>query len=166
MLYDVSTLYFETDAGDGFPGPGFSKERRLDPQITIGLLANTARFPLMVNAPTAEFVIDAYHQLVHQALARTARCYRTVQIRAGSHVLNAEDPLPDDYAPRLTASTDHVRTNLSQLGSVPPTPRRQPDCRETQCWSRCHHSSRQAPTSRWLRSWAPRRQKCRERRRR
>ena len=34
-LYDVSTLYFETDAGDGFREPGFSKERRLEPQITI-----------------------------------------------------------------------------------------------------------------------------------
>ena len=34
-LYDVSTLYFETDAGDGFRESGFSKERRLEPQITI-----------------------------------------------------------------------------------------------------------------------------------
>jgi hypothetical protein len=30
VLYDVSTLYFETDAGDGFREPGFSKERRLE----------------------------------------------------------------------------------------------------------------------------------------
>ena len=104
MLYDVSTLYFETDAGDGFPGPGFSKERRLDPQITIGLLANTARFPLMVNAPTAEFVIDAYHQLVHQALARTARCYRTVQIRAGQPRPERGRPTPR----RLRATLNRI----------------------------------------------------------
>ena len=50
VLYDVSTLYFETDAGDGFREPGFSKERRLEPQITIGLLTDTSGFPLMVNA--------------------------------------------------------------------------------------------------------------------
>jgi hypothetical protein len=50
VLYDVSTLYFETDAGDGFREPGFSKERRLDPQITIGLLTDAAGFPLMVEA--------------------------------------------------------------------------------------------------------------------
>ena len=31
VLYDVTTLHFETDAGDGFREPGFSKERRLDP---------------------------------------------------------------------------------------------------------------------------------------
>jgi hypothetical protein len=28
VLYDVSTLYLETDAGDGFREPGFSEERR------------------------------------------------------------------------------------------------------------------------------------------
>jgi hypothetical protein len=50
ILYDVSTLYFETDAGDGFREPGFSKERRLDPQITIGLLTDQSGFPLMVSA--------------------------------------------------------------------------------------------------------------------
>jgi Transposase DDE domain len=50
VLYDVSTLYFETDAGDGFRESGFSKERRLDPQITIGLLTDAAGFPLMVQA--------------------------------------------------------------------------------------------------------------------
>ena len=50
VLYDVSTLYFETDAGDGFREPGFSKERRLEPQITLGLLTDAAGFPLMVEA--------------------------------------------------------------------------------------------------------------------
>jgi hypothetical protein len=50
VLYDVSTLYFETDQGDGFREPGFSKERRLEPQITIGLLAGQDGFPLMVSA--------------------------------------------------------------------------------------------------------------------
>ncbi len=50
VLYDVSTLYFETDAGDGFREPGFSKERRLEPQITIGLLTDATGFPLTVAA--------------------------------------------------------------------------------------------------------------------
>jgi hypothetical protein len=50
LLYDVTTLYFETDAGDGFREPGFSKERRLEPQITVGLLTDAAGFPLMVHA--------------------------------------------------------------------------------------------------------------------
>ena len=50
VLYDVSILYFETGAGDGFRESGFSKERRLEPQITIGLLTGAAGFPLMVSA--------------------------------------------------------------------------------------------------------------------
>ena len=50
VLFDVSTLYFETDAGDGFREPGFSKERRLEPQITIGLLTDGSGFPLTVEA--------------------------------------------------------------------------------------------------------------------
>jgi DDE family transposase len=50
LLYDVTTLYFETDTGDGFRESGFSKERRLEPQITVGLLTDASGFPLMVNA--------------------------------------------------------------------------------------------------------------------
>jgi hypothetical protein len=50
VLYDVSTLYFEIDTGDGFREPGFSKERRLEPQITIGLLTDASGFPLAVQA--------------------------------------------------------------------------------------------------------------------
>ncbi|KJE19283.1 transposase family protein [Frankia torreyi] len=50
LLYDVTTLYFETDQGDGFREPEFSKERRLEPQITVGLLTDGAGFPLTVHA--------------------------------------------------------------------------------------------------------------------
>lgn len=50
MLYDVTRLYFETDVADEFRVPGFSKERRLEPQITVGLLVDSAGFPLMVRA--------------------------------------------------------------------------------------------------------------------
>ena len=50
VLFDVSTLYFEIDAGDGFREPGFSKERRLEPQITLGLLTDASGFPLTVEA--------------------------------------------------------------------------------------------------------------------
>lgn len=50
VLYDVSTLHFETDVADGFREPGFSKERRLDPQITLGVLTDASGFPLNVAA--------------------------------------------------------------------------------------------------------------------
>jgi hypothetical protein len=54
VLYDVTTLYFETDEGDGFREPGFSKERRLEPQITVGLLTDVRGFPLAFDGNTAE----------------------------------------------------------------------------------------------------------------
>ena len=50
VIYDVTTLYFEIDEGDGFREPGFSKERRLEPQITVGLLTDARGFPLQVHA--------------------------------------------------------------------------------------------------------------------
>ncbi len=46
----MTTLYFGTDQADGFREPGFSKERRLEPQITLGLLTDASGFPLMVEA--------------------------------------------------------------------------------------------------------------------
>ncbi|MDR1768708.1 MAG: IS1634 family transposase [Propionibacteriaceae bacterium] len=49
-FYDVTTLCFETDEGDGFREPGFSKERRLEPQITVGLLTDRSGMPLTVDA--------------------------------------------------------------------------------------------------------------------
>lgn len=50
VLYDVTTLYFETGEADEFRKPGFSKERRLEPQITVGLLSDASGFPLSVGA--------------------------------------------------------------------------------------------------------------------
>jgi hypothetical protein len=50
VLNDVYTLYIGTDAGDGFRESGLSEERRLEPQITIGVLTGADGFPLMVSA--------------------------------------------------------------------------------------------------------------------
>ncbi|MGV8083732.1 MAG: IS1634 family transposase [Coriobacteriia bacterium] len=48
LLYDVTTLYFEIQKEDGYRRPGLSKERRLEPQITVGLLVGRDGFPLEV----------------------------------------------------------------------------------------------------------------------
>lgn len=50
ILYDVTTLYFETDTPDELRKPGFSKERRVEPQILVGLLTDATGFPLHVGA--------------------------------------------------------------------------------------------------------------------
>ena len=50
VLFDVTALYFETDKADGFREPGLSKERRLEPQIPVGLLTDETGFPLRAGA--------------------------------------------------------------------------------------------------------------------
>lgn len=50
VLYDVTTLYFDTDIPDDLRKPGFSKERRLEPQITVGLLTDATGLPLAISA--------------------------------------------------------------------------------------------------------------------
>lgn len=49
LLYDVTTLYFEIQKEDKFRKPGLSKERRLEPQIVVGLLVDRSGFPLQIH---------------------------------------------------------------------------------------------------------------------
>ncbi|MFD4365832.1 IS1634 family transposase, partial [Rhodococcus sp. NPDC058521] len=46
VLYDVTTLYFEAEEEDNLRKVGYSKERRVDPQIVVGLLVDRTGFPL------------------------------------------------------------------------------------------------------------------------
>ena len=47
-LYDVTTLYFEAEREDDLRKVGYSKERRVDPQVIVGLLVDRAGFPLQI----------------------------------------------------------------------------------------------------------------------
>ena len=47
-LYDVTTLYFEAEREDDLRKVGYSKERRVDPQVIVGLLVDRHGFPLQV----------------------------------------------------------------------------------------------------------------------
>lgn len=47
VLYDVTTLYFESFTSDELRKPGFSKDNKANqPQVVVGLLVTTAGFPL------------------------------------------------------------------------------------------------------------------------
>lgn len=48
VLYDVTTLYFEAEKEDDLRKVGYSKERRVDPQIVVGLLVDRGRVSLTV----------------------------------------------------------------------------------------------------------------------
>ena len=47
-LYDVTTLYFEAEREDDLRKVGYSKDRRVDPQVIVGLLVDRHGFPLQV----------------------------------------------------------------------------------------------------------------------
>lgn len=49
VLYDVTTLYFEAEDEDALRKVGMSKERRVDPQILVGMLVTAGGFPLEVH---------------------------------------------------------------------------------------------------------------------
>jgi hypothetical protein len=74
ILYDVTTLHFEAEHEDKLRKVGMSKERRVDPQVQVGLLVDRSGFPLEVHCfsgNTAETstllpVLEAFRQR-HQA---------------------------------------------------------------------------------------------------
>jgi hypothetical protein len=81
VLYDVTTLYFEADNEEDLRKVGYSKERRVDPQIVVGLLVDRAGFPLEIGCfegnkaekHTIVPIIDQFrarHQIEHMVRGR------------------------------------------------------------------------------------------------
>lgn len=50
VMYDVTTLHFEVEHEDKLRKVGYSKERRVDPQIIVGLLVDHHGFPLEIGS--------------------------------------------------------------------------------------------------------------------
>ena len=48
MPAGVTTLYFEAEKEDDLRRVGYSKERRVDPQVIVGLLVDRRGFPLRI----------------------------------------------------------------------------------------------------------------------
>ena len=48
VMYDLTTLHFEVEREDRLRKVGRSKQRRVDPQVTVGLLVTATGFPLEV----------------------------------------------------------------------------------------------------------------------
>lgn len=53
VLYDVTTLYFEAEKEGDLRKVGYSKERRVDPQVVVGLLVDRRGFPRSRSAATS-----------------------------------------------------------------------------------------------------------------
>ena len=93
VLYDVTTLYFEVQEEDAYRKPGMSKERRLEPQIILGLLVDRNGFPLGLHSfegNTAETktilpVLEAFqaqHGLTHTTIVADAAMLSAANLAA------------------------------------------------------------------------------------
>jgi hypothetical protein len=131
VLYDVTTLYFEAekedDGPDGLRKVGYSKERRVDPQIVVGLLVDRGGFPLEIGcfegskAETLTIVpivkqFQERHQIADMVVVADAGMLSSSNLRdldeaglrfiVGSRVIKAPKDLESHFRWHGTAFTD------------------------------------------------------------
>lgn len=81
-LYDVTTLYFEAEKEDDLRKVGYSEERRVEPQVIVGLLVDRSGFPLEPacwegsKAETATIIkqFQARHDLADMVIVAEPEC--------------------------------------------------------------------------------------------
>lgn len=127
VLYDVTTLHFEAENEDKLRRVGMSKERRVDPQVQVGLLVDPSGFPLEVHCfsgNTAETstllpVLEAFqerHQVSDLVVVADAGMLSARNLNAiedagmsfivGSRISKAPYDLAEHFARRGNAFTD------------------------------------------------------------
>jgi hypothetical protein len=127
VLYDVTTLYFEADNEDSLRTVGYSKERRVDPQIVVGLLVDRAGFPLEIGCfegnkaekHTIVPIIDQFkarHQIEHMVVVADAGMLSAANLAAldasgykfivGSRLTKAPIDLESHFRSQGEAFTD------------------------------------------------------------
>ena len=127
VLYDVTTLYFEAEKEDDLRKVGYSKERRVDPQVVVGLLVDRGGFPLEIGcfegnkAETATIIpiVKAFqdrHNLADMVVVADARMLSSSNLRdlddaglrfiVGSKVTKAPKDLASHFRWHGDAFTD------------------------------------------------------------
>lgn len=135
VLYDLTTLYFEAEKEDGLRKVGMSKERRVDPQITVGLLVARDGFPLDVHVfegnkaetKTLIPVITAFqqrHDIADMAVVADAGMLSAANLNAledaglsfivGSRTSKAPKELEDHFGRRGNAIDDGEVVELTR----------------------------------------------------
>ncbi len=87
VLYDVTTLYFEAEKEDELQKVGYSKERRVDPQIVVGLLVDRRGFPPGDRLLRGQQGRDHHDHPRHQGLPGPPRGGRHGRRRRRRHAL-------------------------------------------------------------------------------
>ena len=126
VLYDVTTLYFEADKEDDLRKVGYSKERRVDPQVVVGLLVDRHGFPLEIGcfegnkAETLTIVpiIKAFqerHGLADMVVVADAGMLSAINLRELDEAACGSSSAPGSRKPPRTWSPTSV-------GTVTPSP--------------------------------------------
>jgi hypothetical protein len=82
-----------------------------------------ARESIEAHLTIAFAALAVSHWIEHQTgwsikkFVRTARRYRTIQIKAGQQILTAADPLPNDLHQAIAKISAHTAHSLSQVGN-------------------------------------------------
>lgn len=93
----MTTLYFEADKEDDLRRVGYSKERRVDPQIIVGLLVDRGGFPLRIGCWEGDRAETTTIVPVVREFVRSAGIEHLVVV-ADAGMLSAADPAALDEA--------------------------------------------------------------------
>ena len=151
LLYDVTTLYFEAENEDDLRKVGFSKERRVDPQIVVGLLVDRSGFPLEIacyegnKAETATIIpiVKAFqdrHQITDMVVVADAGMLSATNLQAlddaglrfivGSRVTKAPHDLAKHFCWHGDHFTDAQIIDTITMRRTKPDPARLDTCDE------------------------------------
>ena len=144
-LYDVTTLYFEAEDEDSLRKVGYSKERRVDPQVVVGLLVDRNGFPLEIGcfegnkAETLTLIpiVNQFrqrHSLEGFVVVADAGMLSAANLKAideaglrfivGSRVVKAPHDLAKHFRWHGTAFTDGQVIDTITMRSTAPDPNR------------------------------------------
>lgn len=90
VLYDVTTLYFEAEKEDELRKVGYSKERRVDPQIVVGLLVDRGGFSVGDRLLRRQQGRDGNHDPDYQAVPGPPRLGRHGRRRRRRHAFSRQ----------------------------------------------------------------------------
>ena len=100
-LYDVTTLYFEADKEDDLRRVGYSKERRIDPQIVVGLLVDRTGLPLRIGCWEGDRAETTTIIPVVEAFQRAHKIEELARRRRRRHALGLEPERAGRGAPAV-----------------------------------------------------------------
>lgn len=149
-MYDVTTLYFEAEHEDALRKVGFSKERRVDPQVVVGLLVDRHGFPLEIGCfegnkaekltivPIVQQFIDR-HSLADLVIVADAGMLSAANLKAldeanlrfivGSRTTKAPVDLESHFRWHGDAFTDGSKPSLRSVALAPGSSTRSPRSR-------------------------------------